>query len=696
MITSKNPLLAGGFRLPFHQIEARHVEPGIREALARARAEIDAVAEDGEPPSWTNTMGALERTVETLGECLAPVTHLVTVAETAALREAYNAVLPEITAFWSRLPLNTALWRRIKAYAATPDAHGLNGIRRRHLEKTMREFRHAGADLPPDAKARLEEVRIELARLQQTFSENVLDSPAAYELLVTDEQRLAGVPTAARRRAREKAQAKGKKKGWLLTLDYPSVEPILKHCHDRALRREIHLAYATRCRDGDFDNRGILARILRLRDELAEILGYESFPDYALEDRMAGSGARAIEFEADLVERTRPYWERDVAQLRAHASELGIEDLEPWDASYVMEHLRRKRYDIDDETLRPYFPLPRVLEGLFEIVRRTFGFRIEEREISEVWHEDVRYFELFDEADGTMVGAFYSDWFPRPEKRQGAWMNHFITGGPRPAGFAPHLGVICGNFTPPDGNGPALLTHREVETTFHEFGHLLHHCTSRVPVPSRAGINVAWDFVELPSQLMENWTWEREALDLFAGHHETGEPLPHEIFERMRAARRYMGGWAQMRQLSLGTVDLALHGELAPRLRAEVGSGPSPALDRRQRDAVMEFGEERFAAFAAQPRFAQLHMLTSFTHLFAGGYAAAYYSYLWSEVLDADVFTRFRAEGIFDRETGRRYVEAILSRGDSADPDQLFLEFMGRPPDPSALLERNLGPLADA
>jgi oligopeptidase A len=691
--TSNNPLLAGGFRLPFHRIEVRHIEPGIKEALAQAQAEIDAVAADPAPPSWANTMEAIERTVEVLAERLAPVTHLVTVAETRPLREAYNAVLPEITAFWSRLPLNAALWKRIKAYSDSQEAAGLSGIRRRHLEKTMREFRHAGADLAAPAKARLEEVRIELARLQQSFSENVLDATAAYERLVTEEERLAGVPAAAKRRAREKAEAKGKK-GWLLTLDYPAVEPILKHCHDRALRREIHLAYATRCRDGEFDNRALLARILRLRDELAQILGYESFPDYALEDRMAGSGARAAAFEADLVERTRPYWERDVAQLRAHATELGVPDLEPWDASYVMEELRRKRYDIDDETLRPYFPLPHVLAGLFEIVRRTFGFRIEEREIDELWHEDVRYFELFDETDGAMVGAFYSDWFPRPEKRQGAWMNHFITGGPRADGFAPHLGVICGNFTPPDGDGPALLTHREVETTFHEFGHLLHHCTSRVPVPSRAGINVAWDWVELPSQLMENWTWEREALDVFAAHHESGERLPEEVYQRMVAARRYMGGWAQMRQLSLGTVDLALHGELAPRLRGEAATASSE-LDGKQGDAVMEFGEERFTPFAAQPRFAELHMLTSFTHLFAGGYAAAYYSYLWSEVLDADVFTRFRREGIFNRETGRSYVDAILSRGDSADPDQLFLEFMGRPPDPSALLERNLGPLAD-
>jgi oligopeptidase A len=639
-------------------------------------------------------MEAVERTVETLAERIAPVTHLVTVAETPALRAAYNTVLPEMTAFWSRLPLNEGLWRRIKAYAACDEARGLGGIERRHLDKTIREFEHAGADLPAAAKARLEAVRIELARLQQTFSENVLDATAEYELLVTDQDRLAGVPAAPRRRAREKAQAKGKE-GWLLTLDYPAVEPILKHCQDRELRREIYLAYATRCRAGEHDNRGLLARILRLRHEMAQLIGYDNFPDYTLADRMAGSGRRAVEFEQDLEQRTRPYWARDVAELRAQAVELGIGGLEPWDVSYVMEELRRRRYDIDDEALRPYFPLPHVLSGLFEIVRRTFGFRIEEREIDEVWHEDVRYFELFDEADGAMLGGFYSDWFPRPEKRQGAWMNHFITGGPRADSFAPHLGVICANFTPPDGDGPALLTHREVETTFHEFGHLLHHCTSRVPVASRAGINVAWDWVELPSQLMENWTWEREALDLFAAHYETGAKLPDEMFRRMVAARRYMGGWAQMRQLSLGTVDLALHGELAARLRGEAGEAPAADVDARQGDAVMTFGEERFAPFAAHPRFAELHMLTSFTHLFAGGYAAAYYSYLWSEVLDADVFTRFRREGIFNRETGRSYVDAILARGDSADPDALFLEFMGRPPDPRALLERNLGPLGD-
>lgn len=695
MAHDTNPLLSGAFRIPFHLIEAEHVEPGIGEALAEAQREVDAVKSDEGTPTWDSTIGRLDRALERLGEVLSPVGHLVGVAETPELRDAYNAVLPEISMFFSSIPLDDGLWARIKAFSETDEAKALEGIHRRHLDKTVEDFLRAGAELPSDQKARLQELQVELAQLHQRFSENVLDATAAFELLVTDESRLDGVPDAPRRRYRAAAEAK-EQEGWLLTLDYPAVEPIFKYCTDRELRKEILVAYTTRCRDGEFDNRGLIARILRIRDEIATILGYDNFPDYKLADRMAGSGARASAFEAELVERTRPYWARDVAEIRAHAETMGLGELRPWDTSFVTERLRKERYDIDDEAMRPYFPLTQVLDGMYEIVRRTFGFRIAEREIAEVWHGDVRFYEIFDE-DDTLLGAFYTDWFPRKEKRPGAWMNNFVTGGPRADGFAPHLGVMCGNFTPPDGGGEALLTHREVQTTFHEFGHLLHHCASRVAVPSRAGIHVAWDWVELPSQLMENWTWEREALDLFARHHETGDSFPDELFERMIAARRFMGGWAQMRQLSLGTVDLALHGTLAPKLRAEGQEDADEELDVRQGDEVMAFGESSFADFAPDPTFAELHILTSFSHLFAGGYAAGYYSYLWSEVLDADVFTRFRDEGIFNPETGRAYVDSILSRGDSDDPDALFLEFMGRGPEAEALIERNLGPLpADA
>jgi oligopeptidase A len=680
MSAEANPLLSDLFRIPFHRIRPEHVEPGIRAALAEAQAEVDAVVQDDAPPTWTNTVERLDRATELLARRLAPASHLVAVAETPDLRDAYNAVLPEISTFWSRLPLNEGIWRRLRDFAATAEAVGLQGLRRRHLDKTLREFRRAGADLPPDGKARLEAIKVELAQLQQRFAENVLDATAAYEFLVADEGRLAGVPEAARRRARAKAAEQGRE-GWLLTLDQPSVEPILKHCEDREVRREIHRAFTTRCREGAHDNRPLMARILALRAEMARILGYASFPDYTLEDRMARTLQRASEFEWDLVERTRPHWARDVSALQAHAARLGLDGLEPWDVAYVMETLRRERYDIDDEELRPWLPLERVLSGLFEIVRRTFGYRVVERPISEVWHPDVRYYEIFDESDAH-VGSFYADWFPRKEKRQGAWMADFITGGPDGrGGLRPHLGVMCGNFTPPDGDAPALLTHREVETTFHEFGHLLHHCASRVEIPARAGINVAWDWVELPSQLMENWCWEREALDLVARHHVTGEGLPPALFDRMLAARRFMGGWAQMRQLSIGTLDLALHHRLAEGLSGEPGEG----------DAVMEFARKHAAAFSPTERFADFHTLTSFTHVFAGGYAAGYYSYLWSEVLDADVFTRFTAEGVLNRETGRGYVDAILSRGDAEDPERLFRDFMGRDPDPSALLERNLG-----
>jgi len=421
---------------------------------------------------------------------------------------------------------------------------------------------------------------------------------------------------------------------------------------------------------------------------LAKILGHGDFADYRLEEAMAKSGTRAMAFEEDLARRTRPYWERDLAQLREHAGTLGIADLKPWDVAYVAESLRRDRFDVDDELLRPFFPLERVLKGLFELSRAVFGLTVSEAANSQVWHPDVRFYDVRDES-GTWLGSFYTDWFPRKEKRQGAWMRDLRTGGPGEGGsFEPHLGFIAGNFSPPEAGRPSLLTHREVQTVFHEFGHLLHHLTSRVPIPNRGGLNVAWDWVELPSQIMENWSWEKEALALFSGHFETGEPLPDRILQRMLAARRFQGGWQQMRQLSFGTVDLALHRELAPELAR---SGPLDAAEPGF--AVLAFTQERLLPFSPDSHFARNHILATFTHLFSGGYAAGYYSYLWSEVLEADAFTRFLREGILNRETGRAYLEAILSRGDSAEPEELFREFMGRDPDPSALFRRNLGPL---
>ena len=677
-MTEPNPLLAEGDPVPFDRIRPEHVEPGVRELLRIGQERIDALAADRGAPTWASTLEELDRVARWVDERIKPIGHLLAVNETRPLRDAYNAILPEISAFWTRLPLNASLWDRVKSFAATAEARRLEGIRRRHLDKTLFEFRRAGADLAAGDKTRLEELKIELVQAEQKFSENVLDATAAWELHVIDGSRLDGVPGSHVARFRNAAAAKGLA-GCLLTLDHPSVEPILKYAHNRDLRRTVHHAYVTRCRDGEFDNRALIVRILELRQEIAELLGYADYADYRLEDHMVKSGSRALTFERDMADLTRVYWQRDIADLRAHAHELGLDELRPWDATYAQESLRRKDYDIDDEALRPYFPLERVMHGMFGIVERVFGLAVAPAANPRVWHPDVRYYEIRDE-EGVLLGSFYTDWFPRKEKRQGAWMNDLRTGGPLPGGaFEPHLGVICGNFTPPRSDEPALLTHREAETIFHEFGHLLHHCTSRVPVRARSGLNVPWDWVELPSQFMENWTWEREALELFTAHHHTGEPLPDELYRKMVAARRFMGGWQQMRQLSFGTVDLALHVDYA--CRAD-----------RSPDGAMGFARERFLEFSPDPEFAELHNMTSFTHLFSGGYAAGYYSYLWSEVLDADAFTRFQDEGIFNPRTGRAYLDSILSRGDSDDPEQLFREFMGRDPDPAALLERNLGP----
>ncbi len=672
-----NPLLDPSFRIPFHRIRAEHVVPGVREVLARARAEVDSLAEDPAPPTWDTTIGRLDRTMEVVRRGTGPVRHLLSVSETPELREAWKEVLPEVSRFWSWIYLHEALWERLRSYADSEEARGLTGLKQRHLERTLRDFRRSGADLSPDGRARLEAIDVELSELQQKFSENVLDATADYSLLVVDGERLRGIPADARSRFRKRAREKGEE-GWFLTLDQPSFEAVMKHAGDRDLRAEIHAAYYERGTSEPWDNRPLIPRIVALRKEKAVLLGYGDFPDYRLEEQMVKSGARAREFVEEMTERTRPFRERDLEELQRHAEAIGLDRLEPWDVSFVAERLRKERFDLDEEELRPYFPLESVLSGMFEIAARLFGVEVSERDLEEVWHSEVRYFELKD-AGGVLLGAFYTDLFPRPEKRQGAWMNDFIYGGPRPGGsFEPHLGVVCANFPPAGEDRPPLLTHRDVETLFHEFGHLLHHLLCRVPIPQRGGINVAWDWVELPSQLLENWAWEREALDLFARHWESGERLPDDLFDRMVSAKWFLGGWRQMRQLDFGRIDQALHHLFRP----EEDGDP------------VAWVTELLRPHAPTAEFAESHPLPFFMHLFSGGYAASYYSYLWSEVLEADLFTRFQSEGIFDRSTGLSFLETILSAGDRDDPEILFRDFMGRDPDPQALLRRNLGEVA--
>ncbi len=669
-----NPLLSREQPIPFDRIAPEHVVPAVREALRRGQEELDALIAMEGGRTYENTIHALEEIGERVGEVVRPVTHLTAVMNSPELREAYETVLPEVSAFFARIPLNAELWSAVRSFAESDAGRAVQGVHRRHLDKVVRSFARAGADLPPEQKRRVEALRVEMSRLTTDFANHVLDSTNAWELVLTDEAELEGLPESALAQARAAAQAKGIE-GWRFTLQFPSFQPFMQYSARRDLRERMYHAYVNRASSGEHDNRPLVRRILELRRELAQILGFRDYADLALEESMAGSGARAVAFEEDLAERTRPYWRREMEELEAFGrAELGLDALQPWDVPFCTERLRLSRYDLDVEALRPYFPLDRVLEGLFGLSERLFGVRVVPRETGAVWHPEVLFYDVLDEG-GATLGSFYTDWFPRENKRGGAWMNGLVVGGPRGGGWKPHLALIVGNVSPPEGGRPALLTHREVQTVFHEFGHLLHHVLSRVEVPALGGTRVPGDWVELPSQIMENWTWERPALDLFARHWQTGEPIPEPLYRKMLAARTFMGAYHQMRQLSFGTVDLELH------VRFDPATDGDPVERARK---VME-------GFHPHPHFAQDHFIASFSHIFSGGYAAGYYSYLWSAVLEADAFTRFQREGLFSREVGQALVDHVLSQGDAEDPAELFRRFMGRDPDPEALLRRDLG-----
>ena len=664
-----NPLLSISFFVPFDQVRAEHVEPGVAQLLADANRRIEAIVGDRAPRTYANTMLALEKSTENLDYALSVVRHLEAVATSPELRAAWNAVEPETSAFYSRIPLNEGLWNQLKAFAATDEAKSLSGARLRFLTKTLDSFRRCGAELDVPGKTRLAEIDVELSKWTTKFSENVLDSTNSWELNITDEASLAGLPPSAMAAARQSAESKGQQ-GWRFTLQAPSFTPAITYPHNEAIREQLYHANIARGTEPERDNRPIIVRILELRREKSRMLGFSDFADFVVHDRMAHTGARAMAFLDDLKTRTDPAFARENAALEAFAGRK----LKPWDISYYSELQRRKLYEFDEEQLRPYFPAERVVKGMFDIVEKLYGIQVRSRSDVPVWHPDVRYYEVYD-TDNLLLGAFYADWFPRETKRDGAWMDGFITGVDTPERFEPHVGCVCGNLTPPIGDKPALLSHREVETIFHEFGHLLHHVLSRVEVKSLAGTAVAWDFVELPSQIMENWCWEREALDMFARHYKTGAAIPEDLFRKMVDARTYRGANVQMRQLGFGFVDLKLHREY------------DPARD----GDVFRYARAILQQFNPAPLPEDYAMIAAFTHLFASpvGYGAGYYSYKWAEVLDADAFTRFRNEGIFSREAGSAFRKYILSKGDSADPADLYRMFMGRDPDPNALLARS-------
>ncbi len=676
MPDDSNPLLTPRFRIPFDRIRAEHVEPAIAQLLSDARVRLEALAAAPPPRTFANTMGALDELTEPLDYAMGVVRHLESVATYPELRAALNAAQPAVSAFYSGIPLHEGLWKGLKEFAGTPEGSELAGPRRRFLVKTMDAFRRHGAELDPAGKKRLEEIDVELTTLTTKYSENVLDSTNQFELIVGDEASLAGLPPSARESARESAKRKSKE-GWRFTLQAPDYTAVMTYLDDASIRRQMYEAYSIRATQGEHDNRQIIQRVLELRREKARLLGFANFADLVLEDRMAHTGARALGFLEDLKTKTEPRFReenRELFEFRRSIEGPAAPELSPWDVGYYSEKQRAALYSFDEEALRPYFPLQSVVDGLWTLVNRLYGIRVTEEANVPAWDSHVKFYNIHDD-DGAWLGGFYADWYPRENKRGGAWMDALLTGGPTTDGFKPHLGLICGNLTPPINDKPALLTHREVETIFHEFGHLLHHLLSRVEIRSMAGTSVAWDFVELPSQIMENWCWERDALDLFARHWQTGEPVPGDLFEKMKRARTFRAANMQMRQVGFGFIDLLLHIRYTP---------------ERDGDPV-EYSRRLLQDFSPAPLPPNHAMIAAFTHLFSSpvGYGAGYYSYKWAEVLDADAFTRFRDNGIFSREIGTDFRTHILSKGDSEDPAELYKRFMGREPDPSALLQRS-------
>lgn len=700
MSKAAHPFLDQEFHIRWSKLVPEAVAPDIKEALRVAQERIDGLTApfEFEELNFENTLLELEEATELLSAAWGRVGHLDSVRNSDELRAAHNEMLPEVTQFYSRIPLNAALWNRIKSYAATDEAMGLEGVRKRFFDETVRDFLRSGADLPEEKKQRLEEVQSELARITQKFSENVLDSTNAWELVLEDDSRLGGVPETAISVLRGEAAAKGlgsdEAPVYRITLKAPVYFPVLEYADDASLREEIWKGSITVGFSGEFDNTELIWEILKLRHERAEILGKANFADQVLEERMAGSGEAALNFVEDLAERTKPYFKRDIGELEAFRRKhepdwKGL--FEPWDVAYWSEKLRKENYHFDEEEVRPYFAIGNVIEGMFRLTEEVFGFKIVERDVVyakpgenpdrngvEVWHPEVKFYELHDAESGQHLGSFYADWHPREEKRGGAWMNYLRTGSPELEGKPrePHLGLICGNLTPSSKGKPALLTHREVETIFHEFGHLLHHLLGEVEIKSLNGVKVVWDFVELPSQILENFCWSRISLDFFAKHYETGEPIPEELFRKMLGARNFQSAMVQMRQLAFGKMDLDLHINHFERPE-------TLTLD----EVVWHILDGYVMRLATSPPT----MARRFTHLFASatGYAAGYYSYKWAEVLDADAFTRFAGAGVISPEVGREFRDKILSRGNSEDAAQLFRDFMGRDPELNALLERS-------
>lgn len=676
-MTANNPLLQDFDLPPYSQIKPEHVEPAVDQILADSRTAIAKLLEAQQTnPSWDGLVLALDELGARLGRAWSPVSHLNSVCNSPELRAAYEACLPKLSEYWTEMGQNKPLFQAYEALAQSPAAADFDVAQKTILEHALRDFRLSGIDLPAEQQKRYGEIQMRLSELTSKFSNQLLDATQAWTKHITDEAVLSGLTDSAKAQMKQAAEAKGLD-GWLITLEFPSYYAVMTYADDRALREEVYAAYCTRASDqgpnaGQNDNGPLMAEILDLRQELARLLGFANYSELSLASKMAESTDQVLSFLRDLAVRSKPFAEQDLAELKAFAAEQGLNDLQSWDVGYYSERLRQQRYSISQEEVRAWFPVDKVLSGLFAIVQKLYGIEIRELKDFDAWHPDVRLFEITE--NGLHVGRFFFDLYARANKRGGAWMDGARDKRRDAQGqlIAPVANLVC-NFTPPVGGKPALLTHDEVTTLFHEFGHGLHHLLTRVEHAGASGINgVAWDAVELPSQFMENWCWEPEGLELISGHHETGEALPQAMLDKMLAAKNFQSGLMMVRQLEFSLFDFELH--------ASHGDGRS-VLD------VLEGVRNEVSVLRppAYNRFAN-----GFAHIFAGGYAAGYYSYKWAEVLSADAFSKFEEEGVFNADTGRAFREAILARGGSQEPMVLFVDFRGREPSIDALL-RHLG-----
>ncbi len=675
-----NPLLDFSGLPRFDAIRPEDVAPAIDELVARARAAAEGVATDARPATWDTVVAPLDDALDLLDRSWSAVNHLNAVVSTPALRDAYHASLPKITALYADLAQDERLYARYKALAAAPAFAQEDAARRKVVANELRDFVLGGAELPAERKARLKSVEEELADLSAKFDDNVLDATNDFALYVDDEARLAGIPADVLAAASADARAAGRT-GWKLTLRMPCYRPVITYAEDRALRAELHRAYATRASElgakPEWDNTPLIARILELRREAAQLLGFPDFAALSLVPKMAKDVGEVVAFLQDLARRAKPHAERDYAELAVFArDELGLATLEAWDVAFAAEKLKESRYAFSDEEVRAYFPEERVVDGLFRLVETLYGVSIRAAS-APTWHETVRFFDITREG-GTLVGQFYLDLYARPGKQGGAWMDDAINRRRVGARVQHPVAYLTCNFSAPVGEGaarkPATFTHDEVLTLFHEFGHGLHQLLTEVEVAGVSGIQgVEWDAVELPSQFMENFCWEWDVLAPMTAHVDTGASLPRELFDKMRKARNFESGMAMVRQLEFGLFDIFVHSEPPP---------GAPGSPRDILDAVRR-------QVAVTPRPAYDRFMHSFGHIFAGAYAAGFYSYLWAEVLSADAFSLFEEAGVLSPGAGARFRAEVLAQGGSRPALESFVAFRGRPPQIDALLRHN-------